>query len=626
MHLKKNKDSVQVFVQCAISSIMASTFLGILEAVFLNIKFSAYFDIFAFRHAIIIYGAFGLVSSFGISLLLILINRYYKKLSGYFVYWYSFAFYAGFFFFMILFQHTEELGKDYFNVLYEHQRYFIISSGILSALIFGKIFRSIDIKSNKNFSSRQFKYIYSGIILILIIASFIAKPNPAHFFKKEPGNVRTNSQSPNILIIICDALRADYLKIYGGDIGVPAMMSLREDAVLFTRAFSQSSWTRPSFASLLSGLYPTQHNCRTWTSNFPGNVATVQSLLKDKGYYTAAFFNNPNLYPVFNLHPGFDLYYCNPFISPYCPEGLSKDLALQRRVDNYAILLPWIGYRPWQYYRSSEEIVSITAGWIENNQYSPFFGIVHFMEPHQPYFNHPYDGELIGPDNNWDAPKEEILSWKPNYILEAIHMDSSLSTLIQCLKDNSLYDSMLIVFTADHGEEFYDHQYMDHGFSLYNEVIRVPFLIKLPNYTFAGETVDKNVSLIDVPVTLARILNLKPPEYWNGKDLFLERDLEEPIISDLFIRENEMFSIIRGKYKLIKNISTVDDRSLYELYDIAEDFDEQYNIAPEHPSLVGSLDSILTYALLDTVPDLENTTVKVNKTNEERLKALGYIE
>ena len=300
------------------------------------------------------------------------------------------------------------------------------------------------------------------MLLPLLIA---CSSPPAEQTPAEPA-----ARPPDIVLVVVDTLRADHLGVYGHSRPTsPHIDALAREGAWYSRAYSSSSWTLPSFASLLTGLFPHQHlvvRDDTDPARFgvlQPEVLTLAEALKAQGYSTAAVMNNAFLAPQFHLDQGFDLY-------------------------------DWQGAWPTRH-RSADDTVSAGLTWL-NAQKGPSFLLLHFMEPHMAYAP-PEDlrGTFAPKDSpplpypfvptpqqssDWMSgrfqPTDEVKDYMGRlYDEEILAVDRAVGTLSEGLHARG-WEHTALVITADHGEEHWDHGGFEHGTTLYGELSRVPII------------------------------------------------------------------------------------------------------------------------------------------------------
>ena len=280
----------------------------------------------------------------------------------------------------------------------------------------------------------------------------------------------------DVVLVVVDTLRADALGVNGS--AFPATPHLdrlaREEAASFSRAYTCASWTLPSVACLLTGLPVWRHGVVQDPADadifgaLPAEVPTVATILRARGYRAAAFVNNAFLAPQFGLHRGFE---------PYDYRG--------------ADILT---------HRSAQENVTAGLAWLRAEP-SPSLLVLHLMEPHYDYYapeaqRGQFSASLPhtlpeGPFDEarwaaWTTGKETLSPEDQAYVRaryaeEVLATDAALGALIEGLKaDAARWERTLLVITADHGEELWDHGRFEHGHTTRSVVTRVPLLIKAP--------------------------------------------------------------------------------------------------------------------------------------------------
>jgi len=320
----------------------------------------------------------------------------------------------------------------------------------------------------------------------------------------------------NLVIIGVDTLRRDHLGCYGYERRTsPNIDHLAQQGVLFEDVVSQAPWTLPSFASIFTSLYPSQHGGgfmvpgagsfgRRMGSDFP----TLAIVLLKHGYSTGAIINAPALAPEFGVDRGFEYYLTTPRWEKRDAEGTTED-ALR---------------------------------WIDQHGSEPFFLFVHYFDPHEPYeppapydtlFDPGYQGRIGSSFNRdrycrletWLANTEDpevSAAWnhiRSLYDGEIAFTDKAIADLLDGLEKRGLRDKTLIVFISDHGEEFYDHGGFEHGHTLYEELIKVPLIMSLPGRLPAGKRIKRQVRSIDVLPTVLDIMGIEPPAHHEGVSL-----------------------------------------------------------------------------------------------------------
>jgi len=362
------------------------------------------------------------------------------------------------------------------------------------------------------FLTRQFaRWSKAGIGLLgfLALISMIAVPikrerHEAHELARLPS---ARPGAPNVLLIVVDTLRADHMSIYGyARQTSPFMARLASGGVLFQNAMAASSWTLPSHATMLTGLYPHQHHATTDASYVRYSLPTVGDAFEQAGYRTAAFSANT---PLFGRRVGFGRGFIH-FEDDFQCGASSLDRTYWG--DNVRRLLYRLGIdRDVLGRRRAVDINQHALRWMDSDP-RPFFVVLNYFDTHDPYlppepFRHLYTKVK---NAGWYSSRSWVKAISPQEQQEAIdtydgainYVDDELSKLIAALKQRGLDRNTVVVITSDHGESFNEHGFMDHGNALYRELIRVPLIVWAPGRVPAGRQVNTPVSLAEMPATL----------------------------------------------------------------------------------------------------------------------------
>ena len=302
--------------------------------------------------------------------------------------------------------------------------------------------------------------------------------------------VHGKQEKPNILVFLIDTLRRDHVSCYGYERETtPHIDQLRADGVLIARLMPQSSWTRPSVASLLTGTYPSTHGAESSLDRVRENLPRLAAALHDFGYETHGYVSNPHCLPVWNLGSEFDVY-----------TDVDSDNWRQaddaRLVDRFLEVLPSLAGRPW-------------------------FAYIHAMGPHGPY-DPPGGFETRFQPEAYTGSATEIMRQKAVdlYDAEIAYTDAQFARVMEALKREGSYDDTAIIVLADHGEEFWEHGGTDHGKTLYEEQLRVPLIWKLPGGRLAGESRDALVEMVDIAPTLLEMVEAPSDPRFQGRSLW----------------------------------------------------------------------------------------------------------
>jgi arylsulfatase len=268
----------------------------------------------------------------------------------------------------------------------------------------------------------------------------------------------------------------------------------------------------------------------------------------------------------------------------------------------------------------------------------PFFLFLHYMDTHGPY--QPKKGiphlnkvraELLyrkavkEPGAMTERERQTLLGW---YKEEIAYLDGQMGKLFREMDRRGDLDNTLVVVTADHGDEFGEHGRFNHHSTLYDELLHVPLLVKLPAARHAGKVVAKPVALIQVVPTILDVAGVRADHGFDGKSLLplIERDdercLHELLISEAKFMPNYKACIRSEGWKLILDLG--DQRR--ELYNLEEDPGELSNVVKGHPEIARHLEAKLLEHESNKAPEeSEISTPNVEEEVMHRLRDLGYL-
>ncbi len=464
-------------------------------------------------------------------------------------------------------------------------------------------------------------------------------------------------QGPSVLLLMIDTLRADRLSCYGYEGNeTPVIDGLAGDGILFQNQIAQSSWTRPAVASILTSLYPSSHKTYLKPDMLPDEVVTLPEALKEQGYRTIGFADNINVTEAFNFQQGFDRFvYLAPdyfFLADESSSQLAYYSVLRLIRERFLSRKKYVQH----YYQDADVVNQSVIQALEGlDSSSPAFIFAHYMDPHDPYFTHPYDGYGVARVSMPHPPAEMAEELSQLYDGEVSFLDERLGQLFDRMRELGIYDDWTIVLTADHGEEFYEHQGWWHGLTLYQEQVNVPLIIKLPGSQFAGLRVPGLVRQIDICPTVLALAGGSHDDF-QGIDLMPavaglvtppvvegEGEAEEvpqggtdnvvwqldSVFSEEDHEGNVIHALIAGKWKLIRaNEGNPRGLPVLALYNLEDDPGETTNLADGNTELVAELDrqleERLTVALESAVQRVEGD--EMDEATRSRLEALGYLE
>jgi len=453
------------------------------------------------------------------------------------------------------------------------------------------------------------------------------------------NNRQQKTNDFNVLFITIDTCRADKLSCYGFDkVTSPNMDELAKNGYIFDFAFSASNWTRPATASIFTSVYPGTHQTNRLAKKISNSFRCLPERFKNGGYHTAVFSANVNISPDFGFDQGVDFFY-------ETTQSFSLHLSiLYRSLSHFSSFaanrLFKFNQRKMYADDMTEEdaIYSSFMQWLQNIKYEKFFAYIHLNTPHSAYDPPPgYDifaedpGIWVGrmePEETLSEKKlQRLLSL---YYGEILYVDFVVGNIIETFRELELLDKTIIVITADHGEEFYDHKAWGHRHSLYNELLHVPMIFYIPQYPYAPRRIRNIVSIIDIGPTLLALVGLPGDAFMDGKNLTpLFQGSSEKIrtsaLAQQIKRDGIRSTIIGDGYKYIQLDSPSGKIEL--LFNMDEDFKEKNRLgldtAPHYQNLKRELAQINQYTLSKKIDAPEIT---LSHQKKEELKALGYLE
>ena len=397
---------------------------------------------------------------------------------------------------------------------------------------------------------------------------------------------------PNVLVVTIDTLRADHLGCYGYPRPTsPAIDAFARGAVLFENASSSSSWTLPSLTSLWTSLWCRTHGCTDVEKRLDPSFETWAETLRDAGWDTALVGGHLFLEPGYGLTQGF---------THVDAEIVQTDstIASQEVTDRG---LAFLGHK-----------AAARDG-------TPWLLWLHYFDPHDAYLPHEGISEAFGTERKIDLYDGEIA-----------YTDRHVGRLLEGLERLGLARDTVVVLTADHGEEFGEHGNHGHGYTLYQEVVRVPLLVRAPG--LAPRRVDELVRSVDVLPTVLALAGVEPRRPIEGRSLLPlvaggELDDRAAVSEVSWHATQDMRALQLGGFKYVDH--RLGGGTLDLLFDLARDTYEVCNDAARDPLLVqalrGELDARLRAAELRAGEYGASRSSATSPEEQERLRGLGYV-
>jgi arylsulfatase A-like enzyme len=395
---------------------------------------------------------------------------------------------------------------------------------------------------------------------------------------------------PNIVLITVDTLRPDRLGYGGNPRPVsPRIDRLASEGMVFTRANSVAGWTLPAVATMFTGRLPSDHGATDFHWSLDAALPTLASILRSNGYDTYGFVSHVMLTPSYGMGDGFSHF----------------DFSVLNVGDPHEVT-------------TSQQLTELARTGMRAAK-EPWFLWVHYFDPHFKYIAHP----------RFDFGGGEMDRYDSEIAFTDYHIDDLLKAV-----DGG---NTVVIFTADHGEEFGEHGSKYH-YTLHDEVMRVPLIIKGPGIA-AGRD-DQPAQQTDFLPTILALAGIEGPAGLPGRNLLAPRD---PAVPRFLERDRppqwQQRGVIVGDHKLIviepADTTQVPPSSLNEeirvsnvvpgiyLYDLARDPGEKTNLFSPADSTSLRLLGLVTRQF--SAPRHHGAPVQVDRELLEKLRSLGYV-
>lgn len=448
---------------------------------------------------------------------------------------------------------------------------------------------------------------------------------------------RADATWPNVVLVSIDTLRPDHLGCYGyARPTSPNIDRVAAEGALFTTAISSAPWTLPAHTAMFTGLADSVHKVLDTTDRLDRSRYTLAERLKDVGYATAGFFSGPYLHPVFGLGQGFDVY-----------TDCTSYAELNQSTAEKAGLIE--GKPIWDKMHAdvtNPRVVQAVTSWLREQPEGPFFLFMHLWDVHfdfippPPYdrmFDPDYDGDITGENFFFSPrvvatmPKRDLEHLIALYDGEIAWTDHCLGQILDELRKQGRYENSILIITADHGSAFFEHGLKAHRNALYDEVIRIPLIVRAPGRIAAGVRCGEQARSIDILPTIIDILGLPSaqvmgqsltPALTGGK---LPRG--DLALSELFSMGLRMRSYRRPEHKLIHD--EAGDRRV--TFDLSSDPHEQRPLTDRGASAVkgGLSDAEWAARWLDEFRaafPAGGEASEIPTDVRKKLEALGYLK
>jgi arylsulfatase A-like enzyme len=435
----------------------------------------------------------------------------------------------------------------------------------------------------------------------------------------------------SFVLIVIDTLRADHLGAYGSRRNLtPSLDALAVESVVFENSIATSAWTRSSIASMLTSQFPSPLGVLGRKDAIPASVPTLAEVFSRHGYATFGVTTNGNAGASVGFAQGFD-----GFVYPELKRSYPGDATMYPAEGVTQTALEWLAKRDPQ---------------------RPFFLFLHYTDPHDPYL--PHEGLLPFPEprGRYNGSRAQLRQMdhasrrgellpadrariRYLYAAEVKYCDIWIGKLIEGLNKLAVWDDLMLVVTADHGEGLWDHDYRGHGRDLYEEMIRVPLLVRYPGWSRdPAARITEPVSLVDLAPTFLATAGIPAPAEFRGRDLWplIAGKTRPPELSGIYaelgLDKVHLESVRVDSHKLIRDRERpADDDSAYQLFDLAADPGEKQDLNAQASASENGLRASLAAwraALADQAVIVKQGAPlpELSLADLESMKALGYLD
>ncbi|MGH0033140.1 MAG: sulfatase [Myxococcota bacterium] len=453
----------------------------------------------------------------------------------------------------------------------------------------------------------------------------------------DPGEPPPPARPPDVVLIVIDTLRADHVGAYGYDRPTtPTLDAVAAQGVLFTRALSTSSWTKPAIGSLFTSLHPSEHGAHTFDRHLSSRPATLAGLFRDAGYTTVGVSGN---FVHVNAYTGMDRGF-DTWESLHVPVETESETLWSITADDGRV----------HRFRAAraEEVNRAVLAHLPPDGDRPLFLYVHYMEPHSDYAppdelrrrfvraesrrfgDGPVRSKLLtdlaaGRDRLSEAERRHAIDL---YDAEVAAADAGVAALLRALARRGV-EAPVLAITSDHGEAFGEHASWFHGIDLHRATLAVPLIVRDPRRDDAGRRHPGPVSLLDVAPTLLALAGIPRPATLRGRALLEDEAVgsERTLVAELHPdahfaehapRREQRLAVQRGPWKLI-----VRRDGTLRAWHLGRDPLEQTDGSGDAPGALVD-EARRRLAALERSAEASKPTA-LEAEQRERLRALGYL-
>jgi arylsulfatase len=468
-------------------------------------------------------------------------------------------------------------------------------------------------------------------ILVALLVLVAARVTTRH---RPPGKLG----DANLLIVVIDAARADHVGCYGYRRDTtPNLDRLAQESFVFEQHFAPYSQTLPTTVSLLTGLHPDTHLARGRNLT-DEDLWTLEKGLSKRGYRTAFFSSNPVASPLYGVGTDFETI-CAAQRHPTAKGEQGSEAA--HSTDPYA---------------TPEGLLDAFRGWLSSQTEAPFLAYLHFLPPHIPYLapedckrefadREPpgaWQGDFVFPQIE---PRERgrepppLREWVNLYDANLRWADSAVGRVEQLLREGGMLEDTLLIVTSDHGEAFREHGYKFHGRGVFDELLHIPLIVRLPGETPPAGRFQALTQTVDLLPTILDLLGEPRFSALQGRSLapVFEGGQPEPLPFVFATCGGTESYLVRNQTHALILFEGGVHRALY---DLAQDPRQTRNVLTEQPEVAERMVAAFRQFTLsqrrprldfidpkaEVVPLASARKVKLTQEQRRALEVLGYVD
>jgi arylsulfatase A-like enzyme len=394
---------------------------------------------------------------------------------------------------------------------------------------------------------------------------------------------RVSGPPPDIILVSIDSLRFDHLGCYGYEKPTsPNIDRIAKEGVRCASAVSTTSWTLPAHAALLTGLFDSTHGLVDNGLRLTEERPTLAAVLRGNGYQTGGFFGGPYLDPGFGFGHGFMHY--ESCMSPLPNDSTGRESTAAPDSSSHPSSTTSSGSaassdalptradleRSHSDITGSRTLEAVTRWLGREVDQRPLFLFVHLWDVHYDYnppreyvetFDPGYAGALDAsnlmknPAVNAHMAPRDFDHLVALYDGEIRFTDDILGRILSVVEKRGRMSNTLLVITADHGEEFFEHGGKGHQRTLFDEVVRVPLIVRWPGHLEAGRVVGEEVRLVDLMPTILASAGITKQPIMQGRDILAllrgEKLPAAPALCELMVDDNDVHALRTNAFKVI---------------------------------------------------------------------------